>query len=483
MIDLAARARKETFFQTIDGMAVASQFETVIDPATGEAFQRSPVATAAELDQAVECSRRSQPGWNGLGWDQRAAMLDAFAAAISREQEWLATLHTMEQGMPLPLSRTFVAALPTRMRSITRRRVPGEVLVDEPGRRVTETWHPLGVVAAIAPWNGPLLLGMIKVATALIAGNAVVLKPSELTPLSTLELGRIGREILPRGVFNVVGGGAAVGAAMASHPGFDKLSFTGSTPTGIAIARASAQFLRPVTLELGGNDAAILLDDGPVEALVALAAQLGFVNCGQFCAAIKRIYAPRHKVQQVAAGLAALAGAHRLGNGLEPGITMGPIQNRAQFDKVCAIVDDAKAAGARIVAGGAPRPGPGYFYPPTVVTDIGDGTRLVDEEQFGPVIPVVAYDSVDRVIEQVNAGPYGLMASVWTRDLEQGERIAARLHVGSVAVNRHAAFDPDVPFPLIKQSGMGIDYADHGIKATMRMQVVTTIPHERDAAA
>ncbi|MET0239113.1 MAG: aldehyde dehydrogenase family protein [Sphingobium sp.] len=475
MTDWIERARQAQFSQTIDGEAVGTRFEDVIDPSTATAFQRSPVATEEELDRAVLAARRAQPGWEALGWDERARLIDAFADAIDREREWLATLHTMEQGMPVALSRMFVAALAPRMRTITRRRVPDHVLIDEPGRRVVERWHALGVVAAIAPWNGPLLLGMIKVATALIAGNSVVLKPSELTPISTLELGRISRGLLPDGVLNIVGGGGAVGAAMSAHAGFDKLSFTGSTRTGIAIARQSAEFLRPVTLELGGNDAAILLDDGPVDALIALAAQLGFSNCGQFCAAIKRIYVPSNRVEEVAAGLAAAAGRHRLGNGFEEGVTMGPIQNRAQFDRVCAIVEDAKAAGGRIVAGGAPLDRPGYFYPPTVVTGLCDGTMLVDEEQFGPVIPVVAYDRIDDVIDRINAGPYGLMASVWTADLEEGERIAGRIHVGSAAVNRHAAFDPDVPFPLIKQSGMGVDYADHGIKGTMRLQVITVM--------
>ena len=177
----------------------------------------------------------------------------------------------------------------------------------------------------------------------------------------------------------------------------------------------------------------------------------------------------------MAQGLAAAANAHRLGSGLTPGVTMGPIQNRAQFEKVCAIVNDARAAGGRVLAGGQPLEGPGYFYPPTVIAGLTDGTRLVDEEQFGPVIPVIAYDRLDAVIDAINAGPYGLTTSVWTADLEEGERIVSHIAVGSAAINTHAALDQQVPFPMIKQSGVGIDYADHGIKGTMRMQVTTTM--------
>lgn len=469
------RVRHSDFYHVIDGTLVATDRADVIDPSTGEAFHRGPVATAEEIDRAVAAARRAQPGWAALDWDARAAVLMRFADAIDAQLEWIAALHSMEQGMPYTLSLTFTRYTAVRIRLLSAYRVPDRVLIDDAARRVVERWHPLGVVAAIAPWNGPLLLGMVKVASALIGGNTIVLKPSELTPLSTLAMARLSIGIMPDGVFNALGGGRATGAALVAHPGFDKVSFTGSTATGVAIARQSAEFLRPMTLELGGNDAAILLPDGSIDALVAAAAQTGFGNCGQFCAAIKRVYAPRALVEEVVAKLAAAADAFVIGSAFEEGVTFGPIQNKAQFEKVCAIVQDARASGGRVSSGGAPLDRPGYFFPPTVIADLTDGSRLVDEEQFGPVIPVVAYDDVDAVIARVNAGPYGLTASVWTADLARGEEIAAQLVVGSAAINRHAAFDPDVPFPLIKQSGMGVDYADHGIKAAMRLQAITTV--------
>ncbi|WP_217430758.1 aldehyde dehydrogenase family protein [Sphingomonas bacterium] len=467
------------FQQVVNGALLATGFEDVIDPSTAAAFQRSPVATADELDSAVAAARAAQPGWAALDWNSRAEHLTQLADAIDREIGWIAALQSMEQGMPYSQSLAFTQYMAARVRLLATFRVPDRVLVDDDTRRVVECWHPLGVVAAIAPWNGPLMLGMVKVASALIGGNTIVLKPSELTPLSTLEIARLGIGILPDGVFNAVAGGRLVGAAMVAHSGFDKISFTGSTATGIAIAKQSAAFLRPMTLELGGNDAAILLPDGSIDDLVAAAAQTGFSNCGQFCAAIKRIYAPAALVEEVGAKLAAVADGFVIGSAFEPGVTLGPIQNKAQYDKVRAIVADSLVAGGRVLSGGTPLDRPGYFFPPTVIADLTDGARLVDEEQFGPVIPVVGYDAVQDVVDRVNAGPYGLTASIWTTDLARGEAIAAQLAVGSAAINRHAAFDPQIPFPLIKQSGMGVDYADHGIKGAMRMQAVTTIKPQR----
>jgi acyl-CoA reductase-like NAD-dependent aldehyde dehydrogenase len=470
--ELISQILAASFSQTIDGQPVASVYEDVIDPSTGRAFHRSPVATETDIAHAVSSARRAQPGWAALGWDEREGYLNRLADAIEAELPWLATLQTMEQGMPLAESRAGVGYAALRFRIIGKVRVPDEVLVDNDERRVIQRWKPRGVVAAIAPWNGPLVLGLMKVASALISGNSVVLKPSELTPLSTLEVGRIARAILPPGVFNVLGGGRAVGAAMVAHPGFDEVSFTGSTATGIAIAKQAAAYLRPTMLELGGNDAAILLADGSVDDLVRMAALTTFSNCGQFCAAIKRIYAPAALYDAVCDGLVAAAQALPIGNGFEDGVRMGPIQNKAQFDKVCAIVEDAVAAGGRVLTGGAPLDRDGYFYPPTVVAGLEDGVRLVDEEQFGPVIPVIAYDDVEAVIATVNAGPYGLTGSIWTADLEAGERLADRLVVGTSAVNQHAPLGATLPFPMIKASGMGIDYADYGVKGGMRMQIV-----------
>ena len=482
MSDLIAKIRAATFSQTIDGRAVACVFEDVIDPSTGQVFQRSPSATDAEIGLAVASARRAQPAWGALDWDEREAYLNRLADAIEAEEAWLAAVQTMEQGMPLPDSHYGVRYSASRFRLVGAVRVPDRTLDDTEQRRVVERWKARGVVAAIAPWNGPLILGLWKVASALISGNTIVLKPSELTPLSTLEVGRIARAILPPGVLNVLGGGRSVGAAMVAHPGFDEVSFTGSTATGIAIAKESAAYLRPTMLELGGNDAAILLADGSVPDFVK-AVVFAFANNGQFCAAIKRAYVPRAFYSEVCDGVASAAKAFKLGNGFEAGVQLGPIQNKTQFDRVCAIVADAKASGGRILSGGAPLERDGYFFPPTVIADVADGVRLVDEEQFGPVIPIIAYDDLDTVIASINAGAYGLTASVWTADEALGEHVADRLTVGTSAVNQHAPLNAAIPFPMIKASGIGIDYADHGVKAGMRLQIINTKKSQPMSAA
>ncbi len=472
MSDLITKILEASFSQTIDGQPVASVFEDVIDPSTGRAFHKSPCATAAEIDLAVAAARRAQPAWAALSWDERSGYLNRLADAIEAAQDWIATVQTLEQGMPLADSLASVRYTALRFRLVGEVRIAERILAEDDTRRVVERWKPRGVVAAIAPWNGPLVLGLWKVGSALISGNTVVLKPSELTPLATMEVGRIARDILPPGVFNVVGGGRAVGAAIVAHPGFDEISFTGSTATGVAIAKQAGADLRPVLLELGGNDAAILLPDGSVADFVRTIAFISFANCGQFCAAVKRVYVPPAVYDEVCAGLVAAVEKIRVGNGFDPEVRMGPIQNKAQFDKVCALVDDARAAGGRVLTGGAPLERDGYFYPPTIVAGLTDGVRLVDEEQFGPVIPVVAYEDLDALIDLINSGPYGLTGSVWTADLELGERIADRLMVGTSAVNQHAPLHPTLPFPMIKASGMGIDYADYGIKAGMRLQII-----------
>jgi acyl-CoA reductase-like NAD-dependent aldehyde dehydrogenase len=463
------------FTQTIDGQPVATAFEDVVDPSTGVVFQQSPTASYEELDAAVAAARAAQPDWAALTWDAREALLGRLADAIDAEIAYLSTLLTMEQGATIAFSTHSIAGTAASLRTLGKVRVPARVIEESSTRIVTERWSPLGVMGAIAPWNAPTLLGMQKVATALIGGNTVVLKPSELTPLATMEIGRLSRGILPPGVLNVIGGGGKVGQALVAHAGLDKISFTGSTATGLAIARQSSEFLRSATLELGGNDAAILLPDGSIPDLVAAIVRIGLANRGQFCAAIKRVYVPRPLIDQVSKAVVAAARTIRIGSGLDPDVQMGPIQNKAQFEKICAFVDEARAAGGNILLGGVPLDRDGFFYPPTVVTGLSDGARLVDDEQFGPVVPIVAYDDLDIVIRNINAGPYGLTGSVWTANLDRGAEIASRLAVGTGWVNQHGAFDVTMPFPLIKASGTGIDYADYGVKGAMRMQVIHTL--------
>jgi acyl-CoA reductase-like NAD-dependent aldehyde dehydrogenase len=466
---------KARFTQTIGGEPVATAFEDVIDPSKGLPFQRSPVASDAEVDMAVKAARRAQPGWAARSWDERAQIINALGNLIEENIDYLMTLQTMEQGMPLATARICIGLGVASMRQFAEIRVEDRVLVDDGTRRVVENWRPLGVVAAISPWNFPIALGFQKVGNALIGGNTVVLKPSELTPLTTLEIGRLACGVLPPGVLNVIGGGRASGAALVAHPDVDKVSFTGSTATGVAIAQESGKHLRPVTLELGGNDAAILLEDGSIDDLVAAIIEKALANRGQYCAAVKRVYVPASLHDRFCAALVAASEAIRIGNGLDPETDMGPIQNKVQFDRICDYVEDAERAGGRVLTGGRAIPGNGYYYPPTVITGLADDARLVEEEQFGPIMPIIVYDDLDAVIERINAGPYGLTGSFWTADIPRGLALASRLVVGTGWINQHGNFDLGLPFPLIKASGMGFDFADLGVKGAMRMQVVHAV--------
>jgi acyl-CoA reductase-like NAD-dependent aldehyde dehydrogenase len=303
-----------------------------------------------------------------------------------------------------------------------------------------------------------------------------VQKPSPYTPLATLRMGETARGVLPPGVLNILAGGNELGSWMTAHPGIDKISFTGSVRTGKQVVASASSNLKRVTLELGGNDAAIVLDDVDPGAIAPQLFRAAFSNCGQVCVAIKRLYVPESLYEPMCDALAGIARSVRVGDGLDPESQMGPLQNRMQYEKVLAILQNAKDAGARIVCGGHALDRPGYFIAPTIVADIKEGTRLVDEEPFGPVLPVIKYHDVDDAVRRANDSRYGLSGSVWTNDLARGAEIAGRLEVGTASVNQHAIPDATVPFGGAKESGLGREYSALGLKSYMEAQVVTVSP-------
>jgi acyl-CoA reductase-like NAD-dependent aldehyde dehydrogenase len=331
---------------------------------------------------------------------------------------------------------------------------------------------PLGVVAAITPWNFPVILLAFKFGPALLAGNTIVAKPSEYTPLSSLMVGEILKDVLPAGVVNFISGGGGVGGQLASHPDIRKVSFTGSVATGKKIAQVAAADLKRVTLELGGNDPAIVLDDvDPAKVVDGLFAS-AFANSGQVCTAIKRLYVHEKVYAPILDGLIERAKAAKVGDGMDPATEYGPINNKMQFDRVVGLVEDAKQNGARIVAGGTPLDRPGYFLPPTIVTDVGPGIRLVDEEQFGTALPVIKYRNIDDAFEEANQTHYGLGGSVWTSNLERGEQLVQRLESGTGWVNHHMDILPNVPFGGSKWSGLGYENGRWGYEEFTELQVV-----------
>src|SRR5690606_23535969 len=343
---------------------------------------------------------------------------------------------------------------------------------DDENVRIEVRRRPYGVVGAITPWNFPVLLAVWKIAPALLAGNTVVIKPSPFTPLSTPKLGEILRDALPPGVVNVVSGGGELGAWVSSHPRVGKMSFTGSVATGKKVAAAAAPDLKRYTLELGGNDAAIVLDDVNPDQVAEKLFWGAFANSGQVCSAIKRLYVHERIAAPLTEALARVAKSVKVGDGMQPDTQLGPINNKPQFERVVELLDDAKKAGAKVVVGGGPRPGDGYFVEPTLVTGIAEGTRLVDEEQFGPALPILTYRDLDEAVERANATMYGLSGSVWSAVPERAAEVAGKLECGTAWVNQHLAIAPNGPFGGAKWSGIGVENGPWGLLGFTEIQTV-----------
>ena len=441
----------------------------VRDPSTGEVFAEAPDCTPAQLDAAMEAAAKAYPDWKGDEDARRQALRDMSGVLMGALGE-LAPLLTAEQGKPLKDANLEVFASAMWCSYFAELDRPREIIQDDGEALVEVVRRPLGVVAAITPWNFPLTLAFWKIAPALRAGNTLVLKPSPFTPLTTLRAAELLQSALPPGVFNVVSGGDGLGAAMTSHPVPRKVSFTGSIETGKKVALAAAPDLKRLTLELGGNDPAIVLDDVDPTAVADGIFGGAFANNGQVCSAIKRVYVPEALYDDVVEALADRAGRVRVGPGTDPASKLGPVNNAPQYERVQELVADALAGGARAAAGGAPMDGPGYFFAPTVLADVSDGVRIVDEEQFGPALPVIAYRDVDDALARANATHFGLSGSVWGADEERAADVAGRLECGTAWVNVHMALAPHQPFGGFKWSGLGVENGPWGLAGFTEIQ-------------
>ncbi|GAA3325564.1 aldehyde dehydrogenase family protein [Paeniglutamicibacter sulfureus] len=446
------------------------------DPATGELVGRAPEHTVADLERAVSAARAAQPAWAALTHAERSAALNRAADAVEANAEALAVLLSREQGKPLngPNARFEVGACAAWLRATAGFELEPEVLVDDEGGRAEMHYRPLGVVGAIGPWNWPMMISVWQLAPALRMGNTVVLKPSEYTPLSVLALVEVINGVLPADVLHVVSGGREVGEALSAHKNVDKLMFTGSTATGKAIIRSSADTVKRLTMELGGNDAGIVLPDADPKAIAADLFWGAFINTGQTCAALKRLYVHEDIYEEVCTALTEVAAQMPMGVGLDEANVLGPLQNKAQFDIVADLVKAATDSGARVLAGANPESGqPGYFYPTTLIADIDNDNPLVAEEQFGPALPIIKYSSVDEAVAMANGLDVGLGASVWSSDKEAAREVAARIQAGTVWINKHGAVDPRVPFGGAKASGYGLEFGVAGLKHLGQPQVIS----------
>jgi acyl-CoA reductase-like NAD-dependent aldehyde dehydrogenase len=419
----------------------------------------------------MQAAQRAFPAWQRDDNLRRQALLEA-ASVLRANADTLGEILTLEQGKPLAFARGEAYWCADIIETYAGMKIPVDLLQDDGETRIEVHRMPYGVVAAIVPWNFPILMACIKSAQALLVGNTVVLKPSPYTPLATLKLGELWREVFPPGVVNMVSGGNDVGAAMTSHPAPRKISFTGSVATGKKVALSAAADLKVVTLELGGNDAAVVLPDVEPEAVAEGVIGSAFFNSGQVCIAVKRLYVHESVYPQVLQAMVRRVRAMRVGNGMDPDTEMGPLNNRMQFERVLELLEDVNRSGGRVQGGSAPSGG-GYYVAPSIVTEVAEGTRLVDEEQFGPTLPVMPYREVEEAIERANATHFGLGGSVWTSDVERGRELAAQLDCGTAWVNQHGAISPGLaPQPTAKWSGIGHELGTYGIDAYTRLQVI-----------
>ena len=454
----------DVFTMTIDGRGVSStNTMPILNPATEQMVALAPNASDADLNTAVEAASAAFTSWSKLPLEQRGAYVDAMGQALLDKAEMLAPILTKEQGKPLTASQREIARSGDWAKAVATLDVPVEV-IERPGLPRTEThFLPIGVVAAVVPWNFPILLAMQKLAPALLAGNTVILKPSPFTPLTTLKIGEILRDVLPAGVMNVISGDDSLGPRLSSHAGIAKISFTGSTATGKRVMAAAAQDLKRVTLELGGNDPSIVMADVDVDGLAEKLFWSAFTNSGQVCIASKRMYVHDAVYDRLRDALVAIAKKVKVGDGMEDGVAIGPIQNRPQFERVKELIADAKAKGHTFALGGEVPDGRGYFVPISIVDNPPEDSRVVREEAFGPVLPLLRFSEIEDVVARANNTEYGLGATVWCADDDQAADIASRLNAGTVWVNELQGISPFAAFAGHRHSGLGMANGVHGL--------------------
>jgi len=483
-VGFLAQRRRGNFIDGVEAMPANGAYLAVTDPATEMVIAEAPDSDAADVKVAVAAARRAFEGkaWRGLRPADRERLLFRLSLLIEEHAEELSALETLQSGKLQSIARMidvgsgaefvrYMAGWATKLEGQT---LSNSIPIPGPQWITYTQREPLGVVGAIVPWNFPLAIALWKVAPALATGCTVVLKPSEETPLTALRLAELAIEAgFPPGVLNVVcGRGATAGAALAAHPGIDKISFTGSTPVGRAIGHAAVDNMTRFTLELGGKSPMIVLADADPEQVAQGAVNAIFFNQGQVCTAGSRIYVQRQHFDAVVQRLATAAEAMKIGSGFDPQTQLGPVVSKRHFERVMGYIDGAKAEGATVLTGGARALDGGYFVQPTVFVDTIESMRIVREEVFGPVLVAVPFDDVDDAIRQANDTPFGLAASVWSNDLSAVHRIVPRLRAGTVWVNAHNVLDNALPLGGFKQSGQGRDLGRAAVESYTELKSV-----------
>ena len=464
------------FVMTINGESVMTeQTQPVYNPATRSVFAQVPDASQQQLDDTVQSAQVALKTWGTTAANDRQAALETYADLLEAHADAFMSLLTREQGKPRAGAEWEVLGSVAWLRAVASQRLPDEVVEDTDERRVVTRFTPVGVVGAIVPWNFPILLAIWKIAPALMSGSTMILKPSPYTPLCNLKLVELAQQAFPPGVISALSGGDDLGVWMTTHPEINKIAFTGSTETGRHVMKSASATIKRVTLELGGNDPAIVLPDVDAKALAPQLFWAAFQNNAQFCNSTKRLYIHEDVYDEVRDALADFITHHvKVGDGAEADTDLGPIQNSMQYGKVQDYFADCHVNGYTFALGGEiDETAVGWFVPVSLVDNPPDDSRIVREEPFGPILPLMKWSDEADVIARANDTIYGLGASVWGKDLAAIERIGQQLEAGTVWLNEVHQYSPFQAFGGHKQSGLGCENSLHGLMEYTNWQTVT----------
>lgn len=455
-------------------MVATDRWLDVVNPANEQVIGQVPACGKDELDRAVAAARAAFKTWKNSTFEERQAACLAISEAIKANAEELYRLLTSEQGKPHAQAKSEIFGAAGLAKAQSTLKLEDEIIQDDDTRLHRHRRVPVGVVGGIVPWNFPVSMAIQKIVPALMSGCTIVLKPSPFTPLTTLKIAELIADKVPAGAVNIITGEDNLGPLITSHPDIDKITFTGSTATGKKIMEGASADLKRITLELGGNDASIVLPDADPKKVAEQLFWSSFMNAGQVCIAAKRVYIHEDIYDELSAAIVEYAKSVKVGDGSEQGTGVGPIQNRKQYERVLELIEDAKSNGYKFLLGGEVDPsGTGYYVPITILDNPPEDARIVAEEQFGPVMPLMKFSSEEEVIQRANASEYGLAGAVWTGNPEKGVAIAEQLETGTVWVNEYLHLSPFAPFGGHKQSGFGAEYGKEGLKEFTYPQVIS----------
>ncbi|MCC3214787.1 aldehyde dehydrogenase family protein [Chryseobacterium sp. X308] len=446
-----------------------------VNPSTLEVIGEVINTSREEIDAKIEKAKKARKLWAARPDAERKEILLKVAEALQQNSKHLAEWITREQGKPLngPGANFEMQACIGWTQVPASLDLPEEIVFEDETRKDVVYRNPIGVVAAIAPWNWPLMIAIWQIIPSLRMGNAVIIKPSEYTTFCSLEMLKVINSVLPEDILQVVTGRGEVGSYLTSHPEIGKIMFTGSIATGKKVIEASAKNMARLTLECGGNDAGIILPGLDVSKYIDGIFWGAFLNMGQTCACLKRLYVHENDYEKVVKALADYSSNIPMGNGADETSVLGPIQNKMQYDKIQDLIHDSENIGADFIFTGQKPDLEGYFIPVTLVGNVDNGDRIVDEEQFGPVLPIIKYKTLEEAISKANDSENGLGASVWSDDPDEAQKVAVQLEAGTVWINQHGAIHPFVPFGGVKQSGYGVEFGIEGLKAVTVPKVIS----------